>query len=128
MGVEVAESNLNIMAETENEANVSSEGGKVNITFGSHAAEESAKGHLNKLSDSSIPKDAVDEWPEPAQVHSFYIVRYRAFEDRELKAKLDEAEKDLQKKNQARSQIVEKLRGKRVSYVAFFWGYGWFHV
>ncbi|KAL0301186.1 UNVERIFIED_CONTAM: Proton pump-interactor 1 [Sesamum radiatum] len=115
MGVEVAESNLNIMAETENEANVSSEGGKVNITFGSHAAEESAKGHLNKLSDSSIPKDAVDEWPEPAQVHSFYIVRYRAFEDRELKAKLDAAEKDLQKKNQARSQIVEKLRGKRAA-------------
>ncbi|KAK4387080.1 Proton pump-interactor 1 [Sesamum angolense] len=122
MSVEVAESNLNIMAETENEANVSSEGGKANIKFGSHAAEESAKGHLNKLSDSSIPKDAVDEWPEPAQVHSFYIVRYRAFEDRELKAKLDAAEKDLQKKNQARLQIVEKLRGKRVSYVAFFLG------
>ncbi|KAL0406798.1 UNVERIFIED_CONTAM: Proton pump-interactor 1 [Sesamum latifolium] len=115
MGVEVAESNLNIMAETENEANMSSEGGKVNIKFGSHGPEEPAKGHLNKLSDSSIPKDAVDEWPEPAQVHSFYIVRYRAFEDRELKAKLDAAEKDLQKKNQARSQILEKLRGKRAA-------------
>ncbi|XP_011098299.1 proton pump-interactor 1 isoform X2 [Sesamum indicum] len=115
MGVEVAESKINVMAETENEANVPPEGGKVNIKFGSHAAEEPAKGHLNKLSDSGIPKDAVDEWPEPAQVHSFYIVRYRAFEDRELKAKLDAAEKDLQKKNQARSQIVEKLRGKRAA-------------
>ncbi|KAL0320666.1 UNVERIFIED_CONTAM: hypothetical protein Sradi_5328100 [Sesamum radiatum] len=73
MGVEVAESNLNIMAETENEANMSSEGGKVNIKFGSHGPEEPAKGHLNKLSDSSIPKDAVDEWPEPAQVHSFIL-------------------------------------------------------
>ncbi|KAK4420368.1 Proton pump-interactor 1 [Sesamum alatum] len=115
MGVEVAESNLNMMAETENEANVSSEAGKVNIKFGSHGVEEPAKAHLNKLSESNIPKDAVDEWPEPAQVHSFYIVRYRAFEDRELKAKLDAAEKELQKKNQARSQIVEKLRGKRAA-------------
>ncbi|KAI3466107.1 hypothetical protein Pfo_022770 [Paulownia fortunei] len=111
MGVEVGESHVAV--ETGKEANVSSEVGKVNIKFGSHGADEPAKGELDKLSESNLPKDAVDEWPEPTQIHSFYIVKYRTFEDRNLKAKLDVAEKELQKKNQARMQIFEKLKTKR---------------
>lgn len=117
MGMEVVDSKLALdgMSETD----VSAEVGKVDIKFGTHGAEEPAKGvELNKLSESNLPKDVVDEWPEPAQIHSFYIVRYRAFEDQNLKAKLDMADKDLQKKNQARSQIFEKLKTKRVSHSA----------
>ncbi|KAL0362683.1 UNVERIFIED_CONTAM: Proton pump-interactor 1 [Sesamum calycinum] len=112
MGVEVVDSNLPVI-ETGNEANVSVVNEKVNIKFGSHVVDEPVKGEANKVSESNLPKDAVDEWPEPKQIHSFYIVRYRALEDQKLKAKLDVAEKELQKKNQARSQIVEKIRAKR---------------
>ncbi|KAK6134600.1 hypothetical protein DH2020_031659 [Rehmannia glutinosa] len=86
---------------------------KVDITFGTHGVDEPVKGEVNNVSESNVPKDAVDEWPEPKQIHSFYIVRYRALEDQNLKAKLDVAEKELQKKNQARLQIVEKIRAKR---------------
>ncbi|XP_057797391.1 proton pump-interactor 1-like isoform X1 [Salvia miltiorrhiza] len=112
MGMEVVDSKLALDALSETD--VSAEVGKVDIKFGSHGAEEPTKAvELNKLSESNFPKDVVDEWPEPTQIHSFYIVRYRAFEDQNLKAKLDMADKDLQKKNQARSQIFEKLKTKR---------------
>ncbi|XP_042060631.1 proton pump-interactor 1-like [Salvia splendens] len=112
MGMEVVDSKLALDALSETD--VSAEVGKVDIKFGSHGAEEPAKGvELNKVAESNFPKDVVDEWPEPTQIHSFYIVRYRAFEDQNLKAKLDMADKDLQKKNQARSQIFEKLKAKR---------------
>ncbi|KAG6424386.1 hypothetical protein SASPL_114804 [Salvia splendens] len=111
--MEVVDSKLALDALSETD--VSAEVGKVDIKFGSHGAEEPAKGvELNKVAESNFPKDVVDEWPEPTQIHSFYIVRYRAFEDQNLKAKLDMADKDLQKKNQARSQIFEKLKAKRV--------------
>ncbi|KAK4439183.1 Proton pump-interactor 1 [Sesamum alatum] len=112
MGVEVVDSNLPVI-EAGSEANMSVVNEKVNIKFGSHVVDEPVKGEVNKVSESNLPKDAVDEWPEPMQIHSFYIVRYRALEDQSLKAKLDVAEKELQKKNQARSQIVEKIRAKR---------------
>ncbi|KAL3631427.1 hypothetical protein CASFOL_024411 [Castilleja foliolosa] len=102
MGVEVVQSNLSVDGV-----------GKVDIKFGSHGAGEPATGDLKKLSDSNLPKDAVDEWPEPAQIHSFYIVKYRALEDKNLKAKLDVAERELQKKNQARFELFEKLKTKR---------------
>ncbi|KAL3652561.1 hypothetical protein CASFOL_002242 [Castilleja foliolosa] len=112
MAVEVANSNFAII-ENGTEANGSMDNEKVNITFGSHGVEEPVKVEAPNVSESNVPKDAVDEWPEPKQIHSFYIVRYRALEDQSLKAKLDVAEKELQKKNQARQQIVEKIRAKR---------------
>lgn len=68
---------------------------------------------VNKVADSSFPKDAVDEWPEPTQIHFFYFPRIRALEDQNLKAKHEIAEKELQKKNHARMQIIKKLRAKR---------------
>ncbi|PIN18341.1 hypothetical protein CDL12_09001 [Handroanthus impetiginosus] len=112
MGMEVQESNLAV-AETGSEANMPVDNGKVNITFGSHVVDEPVNGEANKVSESDLPKDAVDEWPEPKQIHLFYIVRYRVFEDQNLKAKLELAEKELQKKNQARLQIVEKIKAQR---------------
>lgn len=83
------------------------------IKFGSHGTEEPIKGEASTKSETNFPKDAVDEWPEPKQIHSFYFIKYRSYDDQKLKAKLDQADKDLQKLNQARSQITEKLRTKR---------------
>ncbi|KAG9448113.1 hypothetical protein H6P81_014241 [Aristolochia fimbriata] len=65
------------------------------------------------IPDGGFPKDAVDEWPAPKQIHSFYFVRFRNFEDPKLRAKIELADKDLQKKNQARSQLAEALRAKK---------------
>ncbi|XP_027085784.1 proton pump-interactor 1-like [Coffea arabica] len=80
------------------------------ITFGSRGMDEPAKGEKNKAAEVNFPKDAVDEWPAPKQIHSFYFVKYRLHEDQKLKVKLDQADTGLQKKNQARSQLIEKLR------------------
>ncbi|KAL2483537.1 Proton pump-interactor 1 [Forsythia ovata] len=111
MGVEVVESKLLIKVEADN---VSAEKGKLNIKFGSQSLDEPSEGEGNKVNEANLPKDAVDEWPAPQQIHSFYIFKYRLCEDPKLKAKLDLAEKELQKKNLARSQITDKLRAKRV--------------
>lgn len=85
------------------------------IKFGSHG-DESAKGEeANGVSDSNTPKDAVEEWPAPKQIHSFYFVRCRPYDDPIIKAKLDQLDKDISKKNQTRFQITEALKAKRVS-------------
>ncbi|KAK1389302.1 Proton pump-interactor 1 [Heracleum sosnowskyi] len=61
----------------------------------------------------SIPTNAVDEWPAPKQIHTFYMVKYRSYDDQKTKGLLDQADKELKNINEARSQIVEKLRAKR---------------
>uniref|UniRef100_A0A0E0LUL2 Proton pump-interactor 1 n=1 Tax=Oryza punctata TaxID=4537 RepID=A0A0E0LUL2_ORYPU len=63
--------------------------------------------------DLAPPKNAVDEWPEPKQTHTFFFVRVRSYEDPNLRVKLEQADKDCQKKIQARSHIFEALRTKR---------------
>ncbi|MCD7466606.1 cyclophilin peptidyl-prolyl cis-trans isomerase Cyp2 [Datura stramonium] len=83
------------------------------IKFSSHGTKESIKEEGKKVPLIGLRKDAVEDWPEPKQIHSFYIVRYRRAEDQTLKPKYDQAEKELQKMNQARFQIIEKLRAKR---------------
>ncbi|KAK4576772.1 hypothetical protein RGQ29_027349 [Quercus rubra] len=82
------------------------------IKFGSHG-DEPVKVEGNDVSDANFPKDAVDEWPAPKQIHSFYFVRYRPFDDPKIKAKIDQADKEIQRKNQARFQITEALKAKR---------------
>lgn len=69
---------------------------------------------VEKAPEPSFPKDAVDEWPEEKKFHSLYFVKYRTVEDQNLKAKLDQADKDLKRLNLARDPITEKLRAKRV--------------
>lgn len=64
--------------------------------------------------DNGIPVNVKDEWPAPAKVHQYYLVKFRSYDDPQLKSKLDQAEKDLQKKTQARNQITEALRAKRL--------------
>ena len=85
------------------------------IKFGSHG-DEPIKGEGNNVSDANFPKDAVDEWPAPKQIHSFYFVRCRSYDDPKIKVKLDQADKEIQKRNQARYQITEALKAKRVGY------------
>ncbi|CBI20294.3 unnamed protein product, partial [Vitis vinifera] len=81
------------------------------IKFGSHG-DEPVKGEGNNVSDN-FPKDVVDEWPAPKQIHSFYFVKYRSYDDPKIKAKLDQADKEIQRRNQARFQITEGLRAKK---------------
>ncbi|XP_043689865.1 proton pump-interactor 1-like [Telopea speciosissima] len=84
------------------------------IIFGSHGTHAPVKGEVDSaLDDKNFPKDAVDEWPAPKQIHYFYFVKYRAYDDPKLKAKLDQADKEVQKKSQARFQIIEALKAKK---------------
>lgn len=83
------------------------------IKFGSHG-DEPVKGEGNNVSDN-FPKDVVEEWPAPKQIHSFYFVRYRPYDDPVIKSKMDQADKEIQKRNQARIQITEELKAKKVN-------------
>ncbi|POO03205.1 Proton pump-interactor [Trema orientale] len=82
------------------------------IQFGSHG-EEPVKEDENGVSEASFPKDAVDEWPAPKQIHSFYFVRYRSYDDPKIKVKIDQAAVEIEKKTQARFKIMEQLKAKR---------------
>ena len=82
------------------------------IKFGSHG-DESAKGEANDVADSNTPKNVTEEWPEPKQIHSFYFVRCRPYDDPSIKTKIDQLDKEISKKNQARFQITESLKAKR---------------
>ncbi|XP_052208255.1 proton pump-interactor 1-like isoform X1 [Diospyros lotus] len=83
------------------------------MKVGSQGIDEQKTQEGNNASEANLPKDAADEWPAPNQIHSFYFIKYRSYEDPKLKAKLDQADKDIQKKTEARSQLIEKLRAKR---------------
>ncbi|KAF5202341.1 Proton pump-interactor [Thalictrum thalictroides] len=89
------------------------EGVAESIKFGSHGTDVPAKEDGEVVVNANFPKDAVDEWPEPKQIHAFYLVKFRPFEDPKLKIKIDQAEKEIQKKNQARFQLTEALKAKR---------------
>ncbi|KAJ6314242.1 hypothetical protein OIU78_017827 [Salix suchowensis] len=82
------------------------------IQFGSHG-EEPVKAEGNDVKDSNLPKDAVDEWPAPKQIHSFYFVTYRQYDDPKIKSKIDQADKEIQKRNLSRFEIMEELKAKR---------------
>lgn len=84
------------------------------IKFGSHG-DESVKKEVNEVSVANFPKDAVDEWPAPKQTHSFYFVRYQTYDDPKIKAKVDQVSREVETRNNARSQIIDALKAKRVS-------------
>ncbi|KAJ0101929.1 hypothetical protein Patl1_04681 [Pistacia atlantica] len=119
MGVEVAEM-AQVPVETVTEVHKSKENEKLDqgpgntepLTFGTHI-EEPVKGEDNNVSKANLPQDAVDEWPAAMQVHSFWLVRYRTYDDPKIKAKIDQADKEIQKRNKARSQILDELKIKR---------------
>ncbi|GJM99012.1 hypothetical protein PR202_ga16070 [Eleusine coracana subsp. coracana] len=63
--------------------------------------------------DLAPPKDVRDEWPEPKQTHAFFFVKVRSYEDPKIRAKLELADKEFQKKIQARSKLIEAVRAKK---------------
>lgn len=121
MGVDVESKLAHVSVETgsDNGSSLKENGTVPNepIKFGSHGAEEPIKEEVkNAPATINLPKDAVvEDWPAPQQIHSFYFVKYRSFEDQKLKAKMELAEKELQKKNKARSQMIDNLRAKRAA-------------
>ncbi|XP_038689114.1 proton pump-interactor 1-like [Tripterygium wilfordii] len=82
------------------------------IKFGTHG-DEPIKVEGGDASDANFPKDAVDEWPAPKQIHYFYFVKYRPYDDPKIKAKIDLADKEIQKRNQSRFRVMEELKLKR---------------
>ncbi|TKY66512.1 Proton pump-interactor 1 [Spatholobus suberectus] len=111
-GENSAEEDRSVSQENENGKLEQDAGVAEPIKFGSHG-DESAKTEGNAVSESNVPKDAVEEWPAPKQIHSFYFVRFRPYDDPNIKAKLDKLDKEISQKNQARIQVTDALRAKR---------------
>lgn len=101
--------------ESEHEEPINS--GVVDASHGT--ANGTIKVEADPVSNANFPKDAVDEWPAPKQIHYFYFIRFRSYEDPKLKAKIDQADKEIQKKNQARFQLTEAIKAKRVFVKSF---------
>ncbi|KAG4149790.1 hypothetical protein ERO13_D05G355175v2, partial [Gossypium hirsutum] len=123
MGVEVVDSDLaqlSIDKVTEVDKSFLHENGKLDkdpvynnpIDVDSHS-EEPDKEEENGASDPDFPKDAVVEWPAPKQMHSFHFIRSRFYEDPAIKAKLDQADKEIQKWKKARFKLTDELKAKR---------------
>ncbi|KAL2944329.1 Proton pump-interactor 1 [Bienertia sinuspersici] len=112
MGVEVAGSDLpkvNGDAKDNGKIDLS-----VVITFGSHGDDEvQSKAEAKDVSNAEFQKEAVDDWPEAAQTHYFWFVKYRPYDDPVLKAKLEQTEKDIQKKKQQIDEIYDDLNAKK---------------
>ncbi|AES92637.1 putative proton pump-interactor [Medicago truncatula] len=64
------------------------------------------------VADSNTPKNVAEEFPAPMQIHSFYFFRWRPYDDPSIKAKIDQLDKEINKKNEARFQITEALNAK----------------
>lgn len=110
-----AEGGKSVLHEKENGKLDQDVGAGKPIKFGSHGDESAAKGEGNDVSDSNVPKDVGEEWPAPKQIHSFYFVRCRPYDDPTIKTKIDQFDKEISKINQGRFQITEALKAKRVS-------------
>ncbi|KAG5414140.1 hypothetical protein IGI04_001707 [Brassica rapa subsp. trilocularis] len=100
-------------------------GDKVSIKFGSlgeppKKAHENNNNKNNNVLISDVPKDAAEEWPAAKQIHSFYFVKHRHFDDPKIKAKLDLAEKELEKFNKARAAVFDQLKAKRAERSELF--------
>lgn len=90
------------------------------INFGSVGElPKNAEENNNKVVNSDAPKNAAEEWPVAKQIHSFYLVKYRSYADPKIKAKLDLADKELEKLNKARTGVLDKLRAKRVCFFCY---------
>ncbi|KAK9131806.1 hypothetical protein Scep_011334 [Stephania cephalantha] len=120
LGAEVAAVPVKDGSEVESTSVNEKENGKLNqdsvdepIKFGTHGADGPVKGEGEAVKDAHFPKDAVDEWPEPKQIYTFYFVKVRSYDDPKLKAKIDLADREIQKKNQERFQLTEAISAKK---------------
>ncbi|KAJ0263189.1 Proton pump-interactor 1 [Hirschfeldia incana] len=121
MGVEVVNSGGFEVAPAPFEGKPETNGkvGKDAIKFGS-TGEPPKKAEEKNVLISDVPKDAAEEWPAAKQIRSFYFVKYRHFDDPKIKAKLDVADKELEKLNKARSAVFEQLKAKRAERSELF--------
>lgn len=124
MGVEVAGSDAPKVNGEVNTKVHDQDNGKIDfsevITFGSHVDEPQSKGETtNDVENANFAKNAVDEWPEAPQTHYFWFVKYRPIEDPSLKAKLDQTDKEIQKKKQHIDKLYEDLNAKKVKLSHF---------
>lgn len=116
MGIEVVSEMAQVPVETVVNNNHEKENGKLDhepVKFGSQD-DAPVNGEDKNVTVVNLPKDAVDEWPAPVQIHSFYFVRYRPYDDPKIKAKLDQADREIQKRNTARFELMEELKAKKV--------------
>ncbi|CAD6225228.1 unnamed protein product [Miscanthus lutarioriparius] len=101
--VKVSDGEVNLFQEKESKATAKER--EEAAVFGSETT--------TNVTDLAPPKDAKDEWPEPKQTYAFYFIKIRSFEDPKLRAKLEQADKEFQKKIQARSKLIEAVRAKK---------------
>jgi len=101
--VKVSDGEVNLFQEKESKATAKER--EEAVVFGSETT--------TNIADLAPPKDAKDEWPEPKQTYAFYFIKIRSFEDPKLRAKLEQADKEFQKKIQARSKLIEAVRAKK---------------
>ncbi|CAN6182030.1 unnamed protein product [Urochloa humidicola] len=101
--VKVSDGEVNLFQEKESKATAKER--EEAAVFGSETT--------TNVADLAPPKDVKDEWPEPKQTYAFYFVKARTFEDPKLRAKLELAEKEFQKKIQARSKLIDAVRAKK---------------
>ena len=104
--VKVSDGEVNLFQEKESKATAKEREAAV---FGSETT--------TNVADLAPPKDVKDEWPEPKQTYAFYFIKIRSFEDPKLRAKLEQADKEFQKKIQARSKLIEAVRAKKVFFL-----------
>ncbi|MED6121910.1 hypothetical protein PIB30_034673 [Stylosanthes scabra] len=82
------------------------------VKLGSNV-DESANVGGNVGLDSSIVEGAVEDWPAPKMIHSFYFARCRPYDDPNIKSKVDKLDKEINQKNQQRIRLTDALRAKR---------------
>ncbi|KAK7257203.1 hypothetical protein RIF29_31004 [Crotalaria pallida] len=116
-----AEGDKSVLHEQENGKSEQDPGVEESVKFGSHG-DESAAEKENGVSDSSAPKDVAEEWPESKEIHSFYFVRLRRYDDPSIKPKIDKLDKEMGEKNLVRIELTDAIKAKRVSHEYFHYG------
>ncbi|GAB2297673.1 hypothetical protein Dimus_031760 [Dionaea muscipula] len=107
-GSDATEASMEVVIEQEQSTLQISDNGNVNVgqsfsqskNFGFDGKNKPSQGEANNVLDPNILKDAADEWPITNQIHSFYFVKYRLYEDPNSRTKFDQADKELQKEMQ----------------------------
>ncbi|KAI9083562.1 hypothetical protein K1719_034504 [Acacia pycnantha] len=78
------------------------------IKFGSHEDEPTKE--WNEILDSSARNE---DWPAPKQIHSFYFVKFRPYEDPNIKSRVDQLDIEISMQNKTRFELTEAIKAKR---------------
>lgn len=113
VGFEMATSPVAAVNEVDKSSLHEKQNGKLeneSIKFGSHGDDPS---QVEESNVSNFPKEAVEEWPEPKKIHTFYFVRHRLYNDPKIKAKIDQTDKELERRNHVLFQLNDEMRAKK---------------